>query len=93
MVSGVGGVEKQPNQLTMEEKKEMINPAFPFNRLNDTGKTDFQFTGISTRDYFAAKAMSGMVVGGSIEYDKGVGIAKVAYMMADAMLEERSNVQ
>ncbi len=47
--------------------------------------------GMSLRDYFAARAMQGMVVG--TEY-VGLGperIAVDAYELADAMLKERDN--
>jgi hypothetical protein len=44
---------------------------------------------ITLRDYFAAQAMQGMVV--DVEEPKCNYIAKIAYEMADAMLEARKN--
>ena len=44
---------------------------------------------ITLRDYFAAQAMQGMVVEG--EEPRCNYIAKIAYEMADAMLEARKN--
>jgi hypothetical protein len=42
---------------------------------------------LSLRDYFAAKAMQGMLAHGfQISYD---GLAEIAYKQADAMIEER----
>jgi hypothetical protein len=46
------------------------------------------FNGAMTlRDYFAAKAMQGLIVG--CEKPNDLIIAKWSYAMADAMLEER----
>ena len=44
---------------------------------------------ITLRDYFAAKAMQGMIV--NVEEPLCDYIAKIAYKMADAMLEARKN--
>ena len=44
---------------------------------------------ITLRDYFAAKAMQGMIV--DVEEPLCDYIAKIAYKMADAMLEARKN--
>ena len=44
---------------------------------------------ITLRDYFAAKAMQGMIV--NVEEPRCDYIAKIAYEMADAMLEARKN--
>ena len=44
---------------------------------------------ITLRDYFAAKAMQGMMV--DVEEPLCNYIAKIAYEMADAMLEARKN--
>lgn len=43
--------------------------------------------GLSLRDYFAAKAMQGLVVG--VECPRTGYIARAAYEMADAMLAAR----
>ena len=55
------------------------------------GKTQYYQEGMDLRDYFAAKAMQGLI--GKqliIGYDEAV-IAKDAYKMADAMMEARKN--
>ena len=44
--------------------------------------------GITIRDYFAAKAMQGMLPG--LNDWNEAGMARLAYEMADAMLAERS---
>jgi hypothetical protein len=54
-------------------------PAFP-GRTNDT-----YFYGMSLRDYFAAKAMQGMM-GSKLPFDM---LCECSYQMADAMLEAR----
>ena len=61
-------------------KKQIMEQAFP-----NPHRTDM--TGITRREYFAAKAMQGMMVDVYIpDYDH---IAKTAYAMADAMLKAR----
>lgn len=44
--------------------------------------------GMSLRDYFAAKAMQGLLT--NFKYDE-YGYARSAYKIADAMLKEREN--
>jgi hypothetical protein len=46
-------------------------------------------TGMALRDYFAAKAMQGMLVDLSCEPEDLPSIAVSAYMMADAMMKAR----
>ena len=53
-------------------------PAFPISGVS---------RGIEFRDYFAAKAMQGLIVG--VDEPRHKYIAEVAYAMADAMLAER----
>ena len=63
-------------------------PAFPFVAEDDTGMMINM--GISQRDYFAAKAMQGMLAactGWSDAYQERM--AKTSYMMADQMLKQR----
>jgi hypothetical protein len=60
-------------------------PAFPTPDNADEGMT--------LRDYFAAKAMQGLIAAsgdaeGTVDY-KEAAVAKCAYMMADAMLKAR----
>ena len=66
-------------------------PAFPKAGIDPWGKAHSVHTGMSLRDYFAAKAMQGMLsrqeapsCGG-----KAGNIAEMAYIHADAMLAER----
>ncbi len=44
--------------------------------------------GMTLRDYFAAKAMAGMLSDPTVACD-GVRLARIAYSHADAMLAER----
>lgn len=65
-------------------------PAFPVPNLQN----DEDFNGMSLRDYFAAKAMQGIVAAcgdrdGGVAYDETT-VAASAYEMADAMLMARS---
>lgn len=61
--------------------KETGGPAFPDPQENWRGEK-----GMTLRDYFAAKAMQGLITGGSTN---PVDVAKAAYIVADAMLKER----
>jgi hypothetical protein len=64
-------------------------PAFPFECEGDGGQS-VTHTGMLLRDYFAAKAMAGLVErwspSGIISSDE---IARFAYALADAMLKAR----
>ena len=75
----------------MSKKPE--NPsAFPV-VLDDNQENDV-YGGMTLRDYFAAKAMEGIMASpsdsGWTKYDDQHEIAKASYDMADAMLEERA---
>lgn len=61
--------------------------------INDGGPAfpvpyEFMGPGMSLRDYFAAKAMQGMLA--DPEVIPNIGTATTAYEMADAMLRARS---
>lgn len=69
-------------------------PAFPWEvrSLDSAGqeRTQASYGGMSLRDYFAAKAMQGLIASN----DEGAGdrieeLPEYAYMIADAMLQER----
>jgi hypothetical protein len=59
-------------------------PAFPVPGLMH----DETFNGLSMRDYFAAKALQGLLANPGIE-GKFPGYANDAYAVADAMLKAR----
>lgn len=77
-------------------------PAYPFEYHNqtsgyqegffDTGKlapgASQQFAGMTLRDYFAAKALSGMLADPTFEQGCEKA-AQTAYLFAEAMLQER----
>jgi hypothetical protein len=64
-------------------------PAFPRNVLDHGhGITTTHESGMTLRDYFAAKAMQGDWAAGNAEDDLHVAAARY-YYMADAMLKER----
>lgn len=50
-------------------------------------------TGLTVRDYFAARAMQGLIAAagfeGKVDYDEDT-LAESAYLMADAMIKARS---
>ena len=56
-------------------------PAFPCPTISIG-----QHQGMTLRDYFAAKAMEGLLANDNIDAQQ---IAKAAYIMADAMLKAR----
>ena len=61
-------------------------PAFPLH--NHGAQTlGLHVTGMTLRDYFAAKAMQGMMV--DVEQPRCDYIADIAYKMADAMMKAR----
>lgn len=67
-------------------------PAFPILDHSD-GRLVLREYGMSMRDYFAARAMAGIIAG--IGYEGNIRcpdaqIASAAYSMADAMLARRS---
>lgn len=61
-------------------------PAFPVKQYNRNIMAFEEFCGLTVRDYFAAKAMQGLITGGSVN---PVDVAKAAYIVADAMLKAR----
>jgi hypothetical protein len=66
-------------------------PAFPSpGVVLHSGNQQGAYEGMTLRDYFAAKAMQGILASGnlpkSVQYDE---LASVAYKMADAMLKAR----
>lgn len=64
--------------------KENGGPAFP-EEWNGQ-----QVSGMTLRDYFAAKAMQGLCAHQEIGFNPYVKIAEAAYNQADAMLAERA---
>ena len=74
----------------MSQKKNTGGPAFPvlIDRRHDP---DFDYeTGMTLRDYFAAKAMQGLVAGADPEGAINLhGVAEWSYNMADALLKAR----
>ena len=62
-------------------------PAFPLHN-HGTQTLGMHFTGMTLRDYFAAKAMQARVTGRFIEFN-AYDIAKEAYIIANAMMKER----
>lgn len=66
------------------------NPqAFPYDetiRYHDRQDTHRYHEGMSLRDYFAGKALAGLMGG---HHKAVIGMAEIAYQIADAMLEER----
>lgn len=78
----------------MDTKQPENPPAFPSGKSEKTGFENSHplHEGMTLRDYFAAKAMQGMV---SPEYADGVAcsrehVAESAYAIADAMLSARA---
>jgi len=60
--------------------------AFPSPRDPKTGSDD---KGMSLRDYFAAKAMQGLLTAEIVGEYTNEHVAEIAYRIADAMLEAR----
>jgi hypothetical protein len=62
-------------------------PAFPF--IFDDGRQRNVYTGMTLRDYFAAKAMQAFIGNANLNVFDVAAVARAAYKMADAMLEAR----
>ena len=70
--------------------KETGGPAFPTNYFydQDTEHEVLPMQGMTLRDYFAAKAMNGLLAG-SLKSSETMLIARDCYAMADAMIKAR----
>jgi hypothetical protein len=68
--------------------KKTGGPAFPTDNAHQNGPSTFHFEGMTLRDYFAAKAMQGLIdkYGFSATDER---LAADSYEMADAMLKAR----
>lgn len=64
-------------------------PAFPETRWDDMTRQDVQWTGMTLRDYFAAKAMQALINPKGESLDRITEVPEYAYQIADAMLKER----
>jgi hypothetical protein len=62
-------------------------PAFPINANESADRCIY--TGITVRDYFAAKYLEGYMANPELGFPKRADAAREAYLMADAMLKER----
>lgn len=70
------------------------DPAFPQNELNQhDGSVCVQHTGLTMRDYFAARAMESILstLFGGIRLIDIEAMAEDSYKVADAMLKARTN--
>jgi hypothetical protein len=61
-------------------------PAFPNEGFNGWGSP---FQGMTLRDYFAAKAMTGLLTAEIVGEYSNEHVAEIAYRIADAMLKAR----
>jgi len=73
----------------MGEKINDGGPAFPETRWDDRTRQEFQWTGMSLRDYFAAAALQGMLATFSKKEASASLVTDGAYRFADAMLAAR----
>lgn len=72
----------------MSDRKDG-GPAFPADELNQqTGSVHTQHFGMSLRDYFAAKALQGLLADSNVSAERNK-FAESAYELADAMLKAR----
>ena len=68
-------------------------PAFPMTGMTVHGGQAIQAvyqSGMTLRDYFAAKALSVLDVQAHVEMPAAENLARSAYKIADAMLKERA---
>lgn len=71
----------------MTEKYDTGGPAFP---RPHSGSTQYAQEGMTLRDYFAAKAMQGIIAGWHTGLPPSKDTAQSAYSYADAMLKARN---
>jgi len=83
--------------MSLDKKPQNIN-AFPSTKTeyDDIGGMDISrkvhFQGMTLRDYFAAKAMTGLISNFNGDVSDNYEIISIAsYKMADAMLKHREN--
>mgnify|MGYP003142505055 CR=1 FL=1 len=81
-----------------QEKKPQNPNAFPHYERNIAGDMNLKESGMTLRDYFAAKAMQGVLSNSNVGVTIGKHFTKeneslaiTCYSMADAMLKEREN--
>jgi len=75
-----------------EFNKPTNPPAFPKSDIAlDSGQVLYRESGMTLRDYFAAKAMHGTLfhIEKVLKQDEMQGLANMSYRMADAMLKAR----
>ena len=78
----------------MTEQIKREETAFPYAEVDGYGGIIIQHLGLTIRDYFAAKAMQGIlsasvdVVGHGLSFDQNY-LCKESYNFADAMLKAR----
>ncbi len=84
----------------MSNKIDTGGPAFPTRNEAQIGPISYHYEGMTLRDYFAAKAMQGILSNASLlevvdqkfEADSTRdAVSKYAFGVADAMIKERNN--
>lgn len=61
-----------------------------FGEFKQAGQCSIKTGGVTVRDYFAAKAMAGLLGDTAQRNGTTSALAETAYMIADAMIQERS---
>lgn len=91
-MSGKSELAKAEKFVRLEGDEMKNELAFP--RTGDKNIESWQ-SGMTLRDYFAAKAMQGMIACGHTKWElpSNKVIAETAYSMADSMLLERERVK
>lgn len=74
----------------MSTEKKTGGPAFPTDNEHQTGPHTYHSEGMTLRDYFAAKALTGIIASSPNAGSEHIPVAaKTAYAIADAMLKAR----
>lgn len=74
----------------MIEQKQTGGPAFPLSTVDPYDRSVTTCDGMTLRDYFAAKAITGILAQKDVFDGTHVNTAWLAYQIADAMIEERN---
>jgi hypothetical protein len=64
-------------------------PAFPLDIIYT--QENVRFNGMTLRDYFAAQAMTGLLTAETVGEYTNEHIANISFLIADAMMKERTD--
>jgi hypothetical protein len=84
-------IDVQATEVPDEPQVSIPEQSFAFPFTVTIGERELFCSGMTLRDYFAARVLNGIVAGlaDNLAIDKAKEVAQVAYQFADAMMEVR----